>query len=269
MNNSKLSERFEKASLFIKAAGQILLQYYGKNKEVQHKSQMDLVTKADKESEKYLFTSLTNAFPEDSVIGEEGAGYKGKNGYTWILDPLDGTTSFVHNFPMFVVSVGLLDPQNTPVLGLVYNPFYDELFHAQKGEGAFLGQVRASVQRLSVSKTDKLEESLVGTGFPYYRKNCIPRLFEKLEKVLLNTHGMRRTGSAALDICFLAAGRYDAYYEEGLKSWDAAAAILIASEAGAIYSKFDGSDFDLFFGEILVANKTLHRQFVELFRQKS
>ena len=240
-------------------AGEILMTYIDQEKKIHYKTDINLLTEADKKSEELICQMLRKNFPQDSILAEEGFEYEGDSGDQWIIDPIDGTTSFAHNFPMFAISVGLINKKKEPIIGFVYNPYSKELFHSILGNGAFLNE-----KRIYVSSITSIEKSLIGTGFPYTRKEKMPILLKRLENILRNTQDIRRTGSAALDICFVAMGRYEGYYEEDLKIWDVAAAVLIASEAGAKKSKLNGDNFKLFDGEILITNSKIHQALIKL-----
>ena len=257
---NQLLDKISQAKEIVYQAGEILMKYADdKEKIIHHKTALDLLTEADKESEELICSMLQEKFPEDSILSEEGFQYEGTSGNQWIVDPLDGTTSFAHDFPMFAVSMGLVDQNKQALIGLVYNPYFNELFHAVRGGGAFLNK-----NKISVSLVDSIARSLIGTGFPYNRREIMSKVLGRLEKILQHAHDIRRTGSASIDICFVAAGRYEGYYEQGLKAWDMAAAILIASEAGATISKFNGEQFNLFEGEILITNDKIHHRLIDL-----
>jgi len=254
-----LTETAEAVKIIAEKAGSIVMSYLSGKKETEHKGDIDLVTVADKESEKYITENLVKLFPEDTIIAEEGYSKKGNSGYKWIIDPLDGTTSFAHNFPFFAVSIAMYDDKQKPLIGIVYNPFFNEYFEAKAGEGATLNN-----KPIFVSKTSKAENSLIGTGFPYNRREKMNAILERLSRVLFVVHDVRRTGSAALDICYVAAGRLDAYYEEGLKPWDTAAAYCILLEAGGMATKFNGDTFDIDYPEIIASNENVHANIIKL-----
>ncbi|MCS6984408.1 MAG: inositol monophosphatase [Leptospiraceae bacterium] len=245
-------------------AGQLLLSYLNKNKNIRNKGVLDLVTDADEASEKLLFSKLCEYFPEYGILAEEGSLKESENGYIWVVDPLDGTTSFAHGFPFFSVSVGLVDMHKDPVAGFVYNPLLKELFFAQKGEGAFLNN-----QAISVSETSVLEKALLATGFPYNRREILDEILERLARVLNAVQDIRRTGSASLDICYVACGRIDGYYESGLKPWDTCAAACILKEAGGKLSRFSGEPFNIFFPEIVASNGKIHADVLRLLQLSS
>ncbi len=253
----------EKISLELKkityAAGEILLKYMHKEKKIQHKSDINLLTNADQESEQFVVESLKNSFKDFGIIAEEGTAYESQNGYKWLIDPLDGTTSFAHDFPMFAVSIALTDENNEPILGMVYNPFFNELFHGIKGKGAFLNE-----KPIRVSQTSSINRALLGTGFPYDRRNRMDTLLKRLGNFLHEIQDIRRTGSSAIDICFVACGRLDGYYEEGLQAWDTAAALIIAKEAGGKATKFDNSKIDIFYPQMVVSNGFIHNDILKI-----
>lgn len=223
-------------------------------------SSKDLVTIADKQAEKEILDTLKPAFPDHYIISEEGDVHEKDlhAEYTWAVDPLDGTTNFCHSYPFFCTSIGLLH-NNEPVLGVVYNPVSDELFTAIKGQGAYLNG-----RKISVTETVKLQEALLVTGFAYTRTDedhkqmASQQLFMKFNNYC---HGVRRDGSAALDLCYVACGRLDGFWEYGLKVWDVVAGSVIVREAGGLVS--DPSDlshqsFDSFNAKLLATNGHLH-----------
>ena len=257
--DTDLSSTLEIIQGIAKEAGLQSLQYMSQNKQIEHKSAVNLVTIADKNIEKFICKELIKHFPNHGIVAEEGYQHKPSNNYYWMVDPIDGTTSFVHNFPMFAVSIGLSTQQHTPILGVVYNPFYDEMFYAIRNKGAFLND-----KQISVSKVTSVREALIGTGFPYDRQNKLREVLDRLHRVLLHTHDIRRTGSSAIDVCYVASGRLDGYYEQGLQPWDMAASSIIASEAGATITLYDEKPFDLYKQEILVTNGKIHAQLSEI-----
>lgn len=260
MTQEELRKIMEGLLPIVQEAGNIVRGYLSKDKKIETKGrEIDLVTAADKESEAYIVAELKESFPQFSIVAEEGSSHEGTTEYTWIIDPVDGTTSFAHGFPAFAVSVGLVDKDNYPVLGAVLTPFAGELFYAYRDGGAWVNG-----ESIHVSETEKLSHSLLGTGFPYNRREIMDKLLERLALVLHNSHDIRRTGSAALDIVYVAAGRLDGYYEEGLKAWDTAAAIVILEEAGGKSSKFDGSPVDIYDPQIIVSNNKIHQEIIDL-----
>ncbi len=214
----------------------------------------DLVSYVDKTSEERLVAGLLNVLPESGFLAEEGTG-AGLKAYNWIIDPLDGTTNFVHGIPCYAISVAL-EHQGEILLGVVHEVARDECFYAVRGQGAFLNG-----QPLHVSATKRLQDSLVATGFPVNNFDRMQGVLKALEYFMRHTHGVRRIGAAAADLCYLSCGRVDAFYEYNLKPWDVAAGALIAIEAGAIVTDFKGGNDWLHGRTILAANKALYAPF--------
>jgi myo-inositol-1(or 4)-monophosphatase len=242
-------------------AGAILLQYYEQPRQSNSKStSIDLVTEADNASEHFIVGALRAAFPDHHVVGEEGGGYgppADQSAYHWYVDPLDGTTNFAHRFPIFSVSIALSDPDLNPILGVVYCPTMGELFKGIRGQGATLNG-----RPLRVSLTARLAEALVVTGFPYNQWTAEDNNIERFGHFARRTQGARRVGSAALDLCYVAAGRCDVYWEHGPNPWDAQAGILFVEEAGGKVTDFAGerSRAALSGNRIVASNTLLHDQ---------
>lgn len=238
--------------------GAILRKHWGKLESIEQKSHAgDLVTIADKESEKVIIEMLHARYPEHAFLAEEsGAIYAHtehiEEKYTWAIDPLDGTTNYTHQFPMYSVSIALLYGSR-PVVGVVYNPTLGELFYAAKGQGAFLEGLP-----IKVSAVKEVSESLLATGFSYDRRINADNNFNEFFKLTLLSHGVRRMGSAALDLAYVAAGRFDGYWERGLKPWDIAAGMLLVEEAGGLVTDYAKGPLNLHAGRILASNKHLH-----------
>ena len=233
----------------VKEAEKIVMSYYGKEKTIQNKGEFDLVTKADIESEKKIVSILQERYPEHGFIMEEQDDINENADYVWVIDPIDGTTSFSHNYPMFSISIALLKNKK-PIIGVVSAPYLTELFYAEKGKGSFLNN-----RKINVSKTEDINKSLIATGFPYkHRKQNIVYLKRIAEKV----QGMRRSGSAALDVCYVAAGRLDGYWEIGLKKVDTAAAQLILEEAGGKVTDINGNEIKDDYSKIVATNNIIH-----------
>ena len=245
-------------------AGEVIKENFYEDKNVKFKGEIDLVTEFDVKIEKFLIENLRRIFPDFKIIGEEGDWEKGAelNPNRIYIDPIDGTTNFVHKIPFVAVSVGILKDNET-YIGIVYNPLLDEFFFAKKGEGAYLNE-----KKIKCSNESNLKNSLVVTGFPYNIRSdersfnwCI----EVAKKVLKNTLAFRRLGSAAIDLCYVARGSYEIFYEMGLKPWDVAGGILIVKEAGGEVSNQNGEYFDLHNDEVIVAtNSILHKEFLRL-----
>lgn len=236
------------------AAGEILRKYWGKLSLVKEKEHSgDLVTIADQESEALIYEMINAQFPEHSFIGEEGGEKSGKKKeFMWCVDPLDGTTNYTHQLPIFSVSIALLH-LDQPVVGVIYNPITNELFHAVQGLGAFGNGIK-----LHVSKVSELNKSLLVTGFPYNRREVAENNYREFFHMTHVSQGVRRLGSAALDLAYIAAGRLDGYWEKGLKCWDMAAGILLVREAGGLVTAYDKSAFNLFSGNLLATNGKIH-----------
>lgn len=220
-------------------AGALLLEGFDKQKTIDHKSSaVDWVTEYDRASEKMIVERLTAAFPDHGLMGEEGSRREGKDGYAWYVDPLDGTTNYAHQFPMFAVSIALYKDAQ-PLVGVVYDPLRDELFTAKAGQGAFLTKANGT-QQLHVSQAQVLATSLLATGFPYDSHTSSHNNATELSFFVRKAQGIRRAGSAALDMAYVAAGRLDGYWEFKLFAWDMAAARLIVEEAGGRFTQPDG-----------------------------
>lgn len=242
-------------------AGAILLPYYssrpgsGQTLQVEHKSLIDLVTDADRASEDYLLGEIRRRFPEHRIVSEESGTLTGQDRCQWIVDPLDGTINFAHGVPIFCISVAYLE-EGALQLGAVYDPLRDELFTAQRGAGAWLNG-----EPLRVAMAASLDASLLVTGFPYNVRTTDRNNLDQYAHFALRSMGVRRLGSAALDLCYIAAGRFDGYWEMSLSLWDLAAGALIAREAGATVTQVDGSP-DLLVPphSILAANPAIHQK---------
>jgi myo-inositol-1(or 4)-monophosphatase len=217
-------------------AGAILREGYNKEHTVHYKGTIDLVTEADHASEDFLLGEIKSAFPGGHILAEESGNIQGSNEDLWYIDPLDGTVNYAHHIPIFCVSIGF-SSNGVMTLGVVYDPLRDEMFVAEKGKGAFLNG-----KQIHVSNTTELEKSLLVTGFPYDTWNTELDNFKYFERLAKRTQGVRRLGSAALDACYVGAGRFDGFWEFKLKPWDVAAGGLIAAEAGAKVTAIDGRE---------------------------
>lgn len=239
-------------------AGDILLQYAAKRPPVEYKGDWDVVTAADRASEKLIVERLRGRFPSHNLIGEEGGGVDHGSEYTWYIDPLDGTTNFTHSFPRYCVSIGLWKG-NEGIAGVVFDPVNDEFFAAEKGSGAYLNN-----QPIRASSVDKLAGSLLSTGFPSARRHQDGNI-QFFHQASMVTHGIRREGSAALDLSFVASGRLEAFWEFGLKSWDVAAGLVIASEAGGRYSTLKAGEYTIGGHQLVTTNSLIHDELIQLF----
>ena len=220
----------------------------------------DLVSYVDKETEKTLVTGLRKILPEAGFIGEEGASEEGQEGLQWVIDPLDGTTNFLHGMPSYSISVALI--QGTVILvGVVYEINLDECFYAWKDGGAFLNG-----NKINISPVKELERSLIATGFPYSMRGKTDQYFEIIKHMVNHSHGLRRLGSAAVDLCYVACGRFEAYFEFSIHIWDIAAGILIVQEAGGKVSDYSGGD-DYLYGKELLAAGAIHGEALEIIKK--
>ncbi len=230
-------------------AGAFLLQERAKFQRdaIEYKGLNNLVSYVDKETEKQLVAQLSQLLPEAGFITEEGTTGTEADlaALNWIIDPLDGTANFIHGLPVFSVSIGLAQGK-TPIAGVIYDPNRDECFSAWQGGGAW-----CNGQRINVSPAQTLGESLIATGFPYYKFEEMSVYLRILEDLMQRTHGLRRLGSAAIDLAYVAAGRFEAFYEYNLNSWDMAAGVLLVREAGGIVTDFEGGNEFLFRGDVI------------------
>jgi myo-inositol-1(or 4)-monophosphatase len=224
---------------------------------VTKKSHADFVSEVDRAAEQTIIQTLLEAYPDHAILAEE-SGAHGESEYVWIIDPLDGTTNFLHGFPQFAVSIAL---QHKGVLtqAVVYDPTKNELFTATRGRGAFLND-----KRIRVTKRVNLADALIGTGFPYTRFEHMDAYMDILRDLMQQTSGLRRPGSAALDLAWMAAGRLDGFYETGLKPWDIAAGCLLITEAGGMVSDLHGSDTFLKSGHLCAGNPDIHTQLLKV-----
>src|SRR5437588_6027640 len=241
-------------------AGALLMEYFHQHVKVEYKGEVDLVTVADRKSEALILQRIQARWPKHDVLGEEGASIETGSDYRWYVDPLDGTTNFAHGFPVFCVSLAL-EWKGQRIAGVVYDPTRNELFSAEQGSGAYLNG-----EPIHVSKIANLAECLVATGFPSHKRHKNPNIFF-YHQITLRTHGIRRAGSAALDLCSVASGRFDGFWEFNLNPWDTAAGVLIVEEAGGRVSDFSGAPFQLNSRETLASNQLVHPVLVNEFEQ--
>ena len=248
-------------------AGALLREYFSRGVATEYKGDVDLVTEADRSSERLIVERLSEQFPEHGIYGEEGSRHRLEAEYRWYVDPLDGTTNFAHSFPIFCVSMGLehrpagMRPSSDGerIAGIIYDPTRDELFAAEKGHGAWLNG-----RQIRVSRTRTLSEALLATGFPSRKRHVSPNI-HFYQEFTLRSHGVRRAGSAALDLAYTACGRLDGFWEFFLNPWDTAAGALLVEEAGGAITRFDGEAFNLNSSEVLASNGTIHGELVPLF----
>jgi myo-inositol-1(or 4)-monophosphatase len=241
-------------------AGALLMTYFDRHIKIEYKGDVDLVTAADRASEKLIVERLKAKWPQHGIVGEEGTRSDTGAEYRWFVDPLDGTTNFAHGYPVFCVSIALAGPNDRLEVGVLYDPTRNEMFSAQGGSGATLNG-----KPIHVSKTARLAESILGTGFPSHKRHKNPNI-HFYQQITLRSHGVRRAGSAALDLANVAAGRYDGFWEFNLNPWDTAAGVLIVQEAGGRVTRFDGGPFQLNSREVLATNGLIHDEVLEEFR---
>lgn len=246
------------------AAGALLRLNFERPHDITLKGVIDPVTESDLQSQEIIISLIRQAFPDHAILAEEdlpgsggdggpaGPGGKGAASHRWIIDPLDGTVNYAHGFPMFCVSVAC-EVEGRLEVGVIYDPLREELFEARRGQGAWLNG-----RRLRVSATDRLEAALLVTGFPYNIRERLPATMARLRNMIARAQGVRRAGSAALDLAYVAAGRFDGFWEEGLKPWDTAAGVLLVTEAGGRLSTFEGGAYDIFAPTILATNGRVH-----------
>jgi myo-inositol-1(or 4)-monophosphatase len=244
-------------------AGALLMGYFHRRVKVEYKGDVDLVTEADRASEALITKRIRERFPAHNIMGEEGTRTEQGSEYRWYVDPLDGTTNFAHGFPVFCISLAL-EYRDERVAAVIFDPTREEMFTAEKGDGAFLNG-----QPIHVSSIANLAECLVATGFPSHKRHKNPNIFF-YHQITLKTHGVRRAGSAALDLCDVACGRFDGFWEFNLNPWDTAAGVLMVQEAGGRVTRFDGQPFRIDSRETLASNGRVHeallREFQAIFR---
>jgi myo-inositol-1(or 4)-monophosphatase len=242
-------------------AGALLMSYFDRHIKIEYKGEVDLVTAADRASEKLIVERLREKWPEHGIVGEEGTRSHTGAEFRWFVDPLDGTTNFAHGYPVFCVSIALARQDDELEVGVLYDPTRDEMFSAERGSGATLNG-----RAIDVSQTTRLAEAILGTGFPSHKRHKNPNIYF-YHQITLRSHGVRRAGSAALDLANVAAGRYDGFWEFNLNPWDTAAGVLIVQEAGGKVTRFDGTPFRLDSKEVLASNGLIHDEVVEEFRE--
>ncbi len=255
------------AAEIAREAGGRLREFFAEGVATEYKGDVDLVTVADRTVEKLIRTRLGEVFPDHGIYGEEGTRDRMEQEFRWYVDPLDGTTNFAHGFPQFCVSMGLEqraaglkpDEDGTIQAAVIYDPMRDEMYTAERGRGATLNG-----KQLQVSKTATLAESLVATGFPSRKRHQSPNI-HFYHEFTLRSHGVRRAGSAALDLAYVAAGRLEAFWEFNLNPWDTAAGVLLVTEAGGRVSGFAGGAFQLESREVLASNGLIHEEMIGIF----
>jgi myo-inositol-1(or 4)-monophosphatase len=252
----------EQAVAAIHKAGKLIMRHFGsiQQDQIDVKMASDFVTFVDRESESILITELQRAFPDHSFYAEESSRAP-KGGYRWIIDPLDGTTNYIHGSPLFTISVAL-EHEGDIILGLVYEPVRDELFSAEKGKGAFLNG-----KPIHVSGVQDPDASLLSTGFPFRQKEKIDAYLAGFKEMFMHVSGIRRMGSAALDLSYVACGRFEGFWEMGLSPWDVAAGALLIQEAGGKFTDFSGGEGAIWSGDVVASNGHLHDLLVSITRK--
>ncbi len=246
-----ISDFVPAATEIAREAGALLLQYFDQHIKIEYKGEADLVTVADRKTELLIRERIKSKWPSHDILGEEGGLLDTGSEYRWYVDPLDGTTNFAHGFPVFCVSMGL-EFKGQRIAGVIYDPTRDELFSAERGSGAYLND-----KKIQVSQTAELKDSLLATGFPSHKRHANPNI-HFYHQITLRSHGVRRAGSAALDLCCVACGRFDGFWEFNLNPWDTAAGVLIVEEAGGRVTNLTGGPFPRDSRETLATNGVIH-----------
>jgi myo-inositol-1(or 4)-monophosphatase len=258
----KLDTHFDLAIHAAKESGKIQLEWLGEEKRVELKGEINLVTEVDRICERRIVEIIKEAFPEHNILTEETPMPEGPSPYRWIIDPLDGTTNYAHGYPFFCTSVAL-ELEGEIILGAIYDPLLDELFTAQQGQGASLNG-----ERIAVSTTGRLTEALICTGFPYDLRESPVNNVDHFNNFIMEAQAIRRDGSAALDLCYVAAGRFDGFWELKLYPWDVAAGTLIVEEAGGVVTDFKGSPLDIYGQETLASNGRIHKEMMRVLEKE-
>lgn len=255
-----MSSFLETAADIAREAGALIANFAERKIGFELKGDFDLVTEADRSSERLIVERLQSHFPSHAIVAEEGGGQDGTSEYRWYVDPLDGTTNFAHGFPAFNVTLGL-ERAGELIAGVVFDPLRNEMFAAERGSGAFLNQ-----RRIHVSKEPAIQRSLVATGFPSRKRHENVNVHFYYQLAMMS-HGVRRAGAAALDLAYVACGRLDAFWEFGLNPWDMAAGILLVREAGGTCTDMNGGPLHLRGPHILVDNTAVHPAMLEIFAE--
>ncbi len=254
MSNKDVKETLIRAA---KKAGERALEEFGKTQDIEFKGVIDIVTAMDKEAEAIVISEIKKDYPDHGIITEESDEQKTTSGCRWIIDPIDGTTNYAHGFPFFCTSIGF-ERDGVIEAGCVYLPYMNELFFAQKGKGAFLND-----KPIKVSTIKEVDKSLLATGFPYDIRTSKNNNLDNFNRVVKTAQAIRRPGAAAIDLCYVAAGRLEGFWEVKLKSWDMAAGKIILEEAGGKLTGFDGEEFSIYKEYCLATNGFIHDELVE------
>ena len=255
-----MASYLETAIDIARESGALLATYFERRVAFELKGDFDLVTEADRASERLVVERLRSHFPSHSIVAEEGGGHEGKSGYKWYVDPLDGTTNFAHGYPIYNVTMGL-EQDGEMLVGVIFDPNRQEMFSAERGAGAYLNN-----RRIRVSAAKRLEDSLVSTGFPS-RKRHLNVNIHFYHQMAMATHGVRRGGSAAIDLAYVACGRLEAFWEFGLNPWDMAAGTLLVTEAGGRCSDMKGGPHNMQSPHLLTDNGAIHQETLDLFAE--
>jgi myo-inositol-1(or 4)-monophosphatase len=250
----QLDDLLDLAVRAVQESGRIQKEWLGKDKKVELKGEINLVTDVDKRCEERIVEIIKEVFPEHNILTEETPMPEGPSPYRWIIDPLDGTTNYAHGYPCFCTSVAL-EREGKIIVGAIYDPILDELFTARQGKGAFLNG-----KRIAVSTTERLTEALICTGFPYDLRESPENNINHFNNFIMEAQAVRRDGSAALDLCYVAAGRFDGFWELKLHPWDIAAGTLFVEEAGGVVTNFSGGPLDIYGQETLATNGRIHEE---------
>ena len=243
------------------AGGVVLMNNFGKIKSIDYKGDINIVTEADQESERKIISIIKDAYPTHRIVAEETGDSGLSSPYKWIIDPLDGTTNYAHGYPCFCVSIAI-EYEGEIICGIIYDPVKEELFTAEKGKGSHLNGTP-----IRVSAEEELNTSLLCTGFPYDVREDMESNIHHFRNFLMKAQAVRRDGSAALDLCYTAAGRFDGFWEQKLHPWDVAAGSLIVSEAGGTVTSYSGETFNIYGTEILASNGIIHNQMLDVLGQ--
>ena len=258
MKKEQESEYLEVAERAARAAGDIHLKNLGSVKEIEFKAKNSLVTEVDTLSEELIISIIEESFPEHDIFAEESGRHTEQSDYVWLIDPLDGTTNYAHAYPFFSVSIAL-EVKGELVMGLVYDPVKDEMFTAQRGKGAYLNG-----SPIAVSSTECIDDCHLCTGFVHENERMVEENIVHFSNFIRKAQAVRRDGSAALDLCYVACGRFDGFWELGLNPWDTAAGALIVQEAGGTVSLFSGGEYSIYVKEILTSNGFIHKDMMKV-----
>jgi len=242
-------------------AGNLLKEKFNSKHEVHYKGEINLVTEADKMSEDLIIAAINSSFPDHGILSEESPAQNSSAKLRWIIDPLDGTTNYAHGYPVFCVSIAL-ENEGVIVLGVIYDPLREDMFVAERGKGAYLNG-----KKLKVSPTATLSRSLLATGFPYDIRMSKDNNLNYFNLMAVEAQAIRRAGAAALDIAYLAAGRFDGFWELKLMPWDVAAGCLMVEESGGVISDMSGGQWDISSPNVLVSNGLIHEQMISVFKR--